>query len=314
METQLGKLEKVDLREAWNHEALDFTRWLAKKENLSLLGDEIGIEINSGSVKTEAETGNFNVDILAEEENTGKKIIIENQLEATNHDHLGKIITYASGHGAEYIIWIVKEARKEHQQAVDWLNEHTDDNTNFFLIQMELWKISNSPPAPKFYVIAQPNDWAKEVKKSLETSELSDTKLIQLEFWTQFIVFVNEHNTSLKTRKPQPQHWYDMSLGSARAHISFTLNTQENSLGCAIYMNDDKELFNFLKTKKEEIEKELGIALDWAELPGKKASRIKLSKNLDIMNQDNWNDAFKWLQEWGEKFQKVFGRYIRDNN
>lgn len=127
---QLGRLEKVELRKAWNHEALDFTKWLSLTENLQLLSDEIGIEISL--IQTEALVGKFSVDILAEEENTGRKIIIENQLEPTNHDHLGKIITYASGYDAEIIIWIVENAREEHIRAIDWLNEHTDEDINFF--------------------------------------------------------------------------------------------------------------------------------------------------------------------------------------
>ena len=128
----LGKLQKGDLREIWKHEASDFTNWLAKPENIAILSDEIGIGLKL--VKTEAEVGSFSSDILAEEENTGKKVIIENQLEPTDHNHLGKIITYASGYDAAIIIWIVQEARDEHKRAVDWLNEHTDEGVNFFLV------------------------------------------------------------------------------------------------------------------------------------------------------------------------------------
>ena len=148
---KLGKLQKVDLRKAWNHEALDFTNWLAKDENLKLLGDEIEIELQL--IQTEASVGKFNVDILAEEENTGRKIIIENQLETTDHSHLGQIITYASGYDAEIIIWIVKDVRDEHKQAIDWLNEHTDSKIGFFLIVIELWQIGDSLPAPKLNVV-----------------------------------------------------------------------------------------------------------------------------------------------------------------
>jgi len=116
---KLEKLKKIDLRKAWNHEATDFTNWLAENENLSLLSNEIGIDINL--TQTEASVGKFSVDILAEEENTGRKIIIENQLETTNHDHLGKVITYASGYDAEIMIWIVKDVRNKQKQAVNWL-------------------------------------------------------------------------------------------------------------------------------------------------------------------------------------------------
>ena len=181
---KLANLKQVPLREVWKHEALDFTKWLAEANNLSLLSDEIGIEISL--IRTEASVGKFNVDILAEEENTGRKIIIENQLESTDHDHLGKVITYASGFDASIIIWIVKDVRDEHKQAIDWLNEHTDEHANFFIVKMELWQIGDSPYAPKFQVMSQPNDWAKAIKKSHTENELSEVKLMQLDFWTEF--------------------------------------------------------------------------------------------------------------------------------
>ena len=146
----LSRLKKVDLRTYWAHEANDFTEWLSKQENLDLLSDEIGIEISL--VEKEASVGRFNVDILAEESNTGRKVIIENQLEKTDHDHLGKIITYASGLEANIIIWIVKEALEEHQQALSWLNENTDSDLSFFLIQ-----IDDSNYAPKINVIQMNN-------------------------------------------------------------------------------------------------------------------------------------------------------------
>ena len=180
MNATLGKLKKIELREAWKHEASHFTQWLAQAENLRLLGDEIGFDIKL--VQTEAEVGSFNVDILAEEENTGRKIIIENQLEVTNHDHLGKIITYASGYDAQVIVWVAKDVREEHRQAIDWLNEHTDDAIEFYLVQIELWQIEDSPYAPKFEIISKPNDWTKAVRSSTDTSQLTDTKVKQLEF------------------------------------------------------------------------------------------------------------------------------------
>ena len=159
----LSRLKKVELREAWRHEAMDFTNWLAKEDNLTLLGDEIGFDIQL--TQTEAAVGSFSVDILAEEANTGNKIIIENQLEMTDHDHLGKIITYASGYDARVIVWVVKDAREEHRNAVDWLNEHTDENLEFYLVRIEVWQIENSPLAPKFEILSRPNDWAKAVKE-----------------------------------------------------------------------------------------------------------------------------------------------------
>ena len=190
MKKPLSKLNKVELRDVWGHEAIDFTNWLAQKENLDALSEEIGVDIKL--IKTEANVGKFSVDILAEEEASGRKIIIENQLEDTNHDHLGKIVTYASGYDAEIIIWIVKGVRDEHQKAIDWLNEHTDENISFFLIKIELWQIEGSNPAPKFEIMVSPNEWAKAIKTSPSNGELTDTKLQQLEFWNKFKNYIRK--------------------------------------------------------------------------------------------------------------------------
>jgi hypothetical protein len=306
---KLSKLEKVDLREVWKHEALDFTNWLAKPENLELLSDEIGIDITL--IQTEASVGNFNVDILAEEENTGRKIVIENQLESTDHDHLGKIITYASGFDAEIIIWIVKNVRDEHKQALDWLNEHTDSNVNIFAIQMEVWKISDSPYAPKFQVIAKPNDWAKAVKKSSSQNELSDTKLLQLEFWTKFKEYAQNNGDKIRLRKAYPQHWYDISFGFSNAHIALTINSQSEQIACEIYIPDSKMLFTELHKNKDKINTELAEQLIWEELPERKASRIKLVTKGNLSSQLEWDQYHQWMLDKVIIFQKVFSKYAR---
>ncbi len=301
---ELGKLQTVDLRKAWKHEALDFTNWLAKDENLGLLSDEIGIGLQV--IQTEASVGKFNVDILAEEENTGRKVVIENQLELTDHSHLGQVITYASGYDAEIIIWIVKDVRDEHKQAIDWLNEHTDEKINFFAIKMELWQIGNSPFAPKFQIISKPNDWAKAIKTSTGQSALTDTKLLQLDFWNKFKEYAQSNNSKLRLRKAYPQHWYDISFGSSEAHISLTINSQSNQIACEIYISNSKDLFYELEKQKDKIEQELGTKLEWMALEGKKASRIKISSEADINDSEKWNEYFEWLENTASKFQKVF--------
>ncbi len=158
----LSTLEEIkDLRSVWPHEALDFTPWLA--DNIDLLADAVGLDITVD--ETESSVGDFNVDIYASETGTDRKIIIENQLGDTDHDHLGKLITYASGKSADVIIWVVKHAREEHKAAVEWLNAHTDDKIAFFLSEIKLYRIGNSEPAVKFEIIERPNDWAKEIKR-----------------------------------------------------------------------------------------------------------------------------------------------------
>ena len=305
----LGKLKKVELREAWKHEANNFTQWLAQEENLDLLGDEIGFDIKL--VPTEAEVGSFNVDILAEEENTGKKIIIENQLEITNHDHLGKIITYASGYDARVVVWVVKDVREEHRQAIDWLNEHTDEDIEFYLVKIELWQIENSPFAPKFDIISKPNDWAKVVRSSTDKAELTDTKIKQLEFWTQFKEYADRRGTKLHIRKSNPQHWSNISIGSSDAHIALTINSREEAYGVELYIPDNKDLYNKLFKQKDAIEIDLGENLEWMELPAKKASRARILKAGCFEGEKGWEDEFEWLLDMAEKFHRVFPKYIK---
>ncbi|MBU0534803.1 DUF4268 domain-containing protein [Patescibacteria group bacterium] len=309
MKKDLAKLQKIDLREVWGHEAIDFTRWLSQEENLSLLSEAVGVEIKL--VQTEANVGKFNVDILAEEDGSGRKIIIENQLEDTNHDHLGKIITYAAGYDTEIIIWIVRNAREEHKKSIEWLNEHTDENISFFLINVELWQIGDSSPAPKFDVIVSPNEWAKAIKTNAGSNELTDTKLQQLEFWTRFKNYVRAKDTKLKLQTPRPQHYYDVSMGSADAHIGLTANSRESVLCCEVYISRNKELFNFLRKKSSQVEKEVGQKIEWIDAPV--ASRIKISKEVDdIFNENKSLEYFEWLYRNVILFQKVFGAYLRE--
>lgn len=313
MSSDLGKLKKVELREVWKHEALSFSKWLSKDENLEQLSTEIGVAIKL--LKTEAEIGGFKVDILAEEEGSGKKIIIENQLEITDHDHLGKLITYAAGAEASIIIWIFQDIRDEHRRAIDWLNEHmSEDVDGIFAVQMELWQIGDSKPAPKFQIVCKPNNWAKIARTSVEQSRLTPTKIYQLEFWNSFKEYAGSKNLSLNLTKTYPQHWYTFSIGSSSCHVALTINTRAKELGCELYIPDDKELFDFLVEKKESIEKELGFKLDWMRLPeDTKAARIKTAKKFDFIGEPDFSkyqEAFEWLRDNVERFKKAFNKHL----
>jgi hypothetical protein len=298
----LGKIKELDLRDIFKDEARDLTPWLAQEENLGRLSEEIGVEIKL--IQVEANVGRYSVDILAEEEATGKKIIIENQLGTTDHDHLGKVITYASGHNAGIIIWIFKEIRDEHRQAIDWLNEHTDENLDFFAVKLQLWQIDDSRPAPKFEIIASPNEWAKTIRNKAP-GEITDTKLQQLEFWTKFKEWVQTHDKKTRLQTPRPQHWYDVSMGSSDAHIALTVNTREGLLGCEVYINRNKELFSFLQDQKNVIEKKLGASLEW--IDAAKASRIKIKKSdFNLQAQSDFESYFQWLHQMILKFKEVF--------
>ena len=303
---KLGKIKRItDLRSVWQHEAKDFSKWLAKEENLSELSNTLGIDIILEEL--ESSVGNFNVDLYAIEEGTNRRIIIENQLEDTNHDHLGKLITYASGKGAEVIIWIVKRAREEHRQAIEWLNQNTGVNIGFFLVEIELWRIDDSAIAPRFNVVERPNDWAKQMKNS---NNISDTKQMQLRFWQQFAEYIKSseiYSKEFSVRKANPQHWYDLSSGSSSYHISLTASTQKNQLSAGLYISDDKEKFTMFKEHCKEIEEMIESKVEWKE--ASKATRILTYESYDITNEDQWDKAFDWLSCKALKFKNIAKKF-----
>ena len=177
----LGKIESVNPRDVWKDEARDFTPWLASEDGLALLGDALGVEIDL--IATESRTGSYKTDIVAQiiDEDDERIVIIENQLDSTNHDHLGKIITYASGHNAVTCVWVAPSFTDDHRQAMDWLNENMPDVT-FFALEIDLIRIGDSIPAPQLKTISSPNEWKKAVRAS-HAKEVSDIKLDQLRFW-----------------------------------------------------------------------------------------------------------------------------------
>lgn len=307
---ELGKLKRVELRKLWKHEARDFSAWLALPENLELLSQEIGISLVNPT--TETSVGNFSADILAEEGDSERKVLIENQLEASNHDHLGKLFTYGAGLDAEVIVWIVKTAREEHEQAINWINEHSDENINIFLIQIEAWQIDESAAAPKFNIIAKPNDWAKQIKQASQKRDVTDYKLTQQRFWEDLVDTAGV-TSWMSGRKPRPQHWFDVSIGTSKAHLSLTLNHFENWVSCELYIpNDvDKTIFDKLYSQKETIEHELGFILEWQRLKDKKASRIKATIEGNLEHEDEWPKYFTWLIDTSTKFKKAFAKRIR---
>ena len=309
--SKLDKLIKVPLREQWKSEPKDFTKWLSEKENLDLLGDTIGIPLKTD--QTEASIGSFNADILAKDDD-GNFVIIENQLEMTDHTHLGQLITYASGKEAKTIIWIAREFRDESKKAIEWLNEHTDADIKFFAIEIELWKIGDSDPAPKFSIVEKPNAWAKVFKKSQNSEDTSEIELKRLDFWTGLKDYANENGILIFTHKPSTNHWYNIAMGISGSNITLTALISNNKISCGFWIDDNKDLFDKLESYKPNIEKDLGYTLNWdRKEDNKKASSIGIEYNFDFLNEENIN-AYKWLAEKAVEFKKVFGNYLKKNN
>ena len=305
----LGKLREIqDLRKVWPHEAQSFTPWLAEEDNLALLANTVGLEITLN--ETESSVGDFNVDIYASETGTDRKIIIENQLEDTNHDHLGKLITYASGKSADIIIWVVKRAREEHRAAIEWLNNHTDENISFFLVEIKLYQIGNSDIAVKFEVVEKPNDWTKEIKRITNNSP---TQQARYDYWVAFNDYAFRNaafSKQFNKRKASTDHWMTFSIGSSACQICISQIRKNNRAIVEWNISDDKSLYRKFYSNKAAIESEIGVSLEWNELPEKKASRILAYKTVDFNNKDNWPEQFDWIMDMAIKMKKVSKKYL----
>ena len=311
-------MESVDLREAWKREDGNFTPWLAEEENIVLLGNAIGIDLEIEA--QEKQVGKFRADILCKDTATDQWVLVENQLEDTNHIHLGQLITYAAGLSAVTVIWIAKEFRDEHRAALDWLNEITPDEIRFFGIEIELWRIGDSPIAPKFNIVSKPNDWTKPssgVKRRFAAS-ITPTKQLQLEYWEALHeVMKQSDDSAVRPTKPLPQHWQQFSIGRSYFHLQTLANTRDKSIGVQLTLagDDAKGHFGLLSDEKDEIEQEAGKKFEWRELPDNKESRINLhSKKWDPADRESWPDQHEWLFRELQNFHKVFAARIKQLN
>ena len=305
----IGKLKEVDIRNLWKHEQYDFSEWLSQSENIKLLDDILGLTLTD--ITKEAYVGSYRCDIFAKDESSGIKVIIENQLEASNHDHLGKIITYASGLDAEVIVWIVKQAKEEHRSAIEWLNNNTNNELNFFLIELHAYKIDDSNPAPMFEVIEKPNGFIKNTKAINNQDNLNKSQSERLEFWNKFNEVVEQNGKPFNIRKATTDHWYDGALGTSEAHISINLVNKSSYVVIDVYINDNKELFDKLMDKKDIIESELGFKLVWDRLDNGKASRIKYRiKGLNFDDHSNYEELMKEIIDKVIIMRAVFKKYM----
>jgi len=312
----LGRLERVDLRNIWISEAMDFTPWLAKPDNLCVLAEAVGMELEIEA--QERSVGPFRADILCKNVNSDHWVLIENQLERTDHLHLGQLLTYAAGLQAVTIVWVAARFTDEHRAALDWLNEITDDRFAFFGLEVELWRIGDSPAAPKFNVVSKPNDWTRNVglaAKRIESEALTDKRQKQLAFWTGFRTHLEACGSPIRAQKPYPQHWMNFAIGRFGYLLGATIHSAERRIGVELYLNGEsaKQDFQTLRRQQVAIEAELDAALSWMELPERKGSRVALFRpGIDPMDEARWPEIYDWMQCQLEAFDKVFRNRVRN--
>lgn len=311
----LGRLKRIDLRTAWLNESTAFTPWLAQEENLALVAEAIGMELELEA--QEQRVGPFRADVLCKDVATNDWVLIENQIEPTDHCHLGQLLTYAAGLQAVTIVWIARSIREEHRAALDWLNEITDDRFNFFGLEIELWQIGESPVAPKFNVVCKPNDWSKNVQegaRGLAAVGGSATASTYLEYWTALREYLRDNKSFVRSQKPSPQFWAGHAIGRSNFSLTAFLNLKERHINAAVVMLGPPAKSNYraLLAQKQEIEREMNEPLLWEERPGGVESRIVLRLDgADPADRSDWPRQHGWLREKLEKLHRVFAHRIK---
>jgi hypothetical protein len=312
----LGRLERIELRNIWLSEASDFTPWLARKENLEILGETLCIDLELEA--QERPVGPFRADILCKDIGTNRWVLIENQLERTDHIHLGQLLTYASGLEAVTIVWIAARFTEEHRSTLDWLNRITDESFRFFGLEVELWRIGESPPAPKFNIISKPNDWSQSVAqaaRAIDEAELSETRVMQRAYWGAFDkVLAASRGPISGGKKPQPQSWMAYPIGRSSVTLNPVMVRPKRQVRAELYLSGAKAkaFFHLLKAQKNEIERDLGFALDWEELPEGKDSRISVSlDDADPEDETDWTRQHEWLAKRLNEMHRVLALRVR---
>ncbi|RKU29786.1 DUF4268 domain-containing protein [Candidatus Poribacteria bacterium] len=313
MSNELSRLKEVCLRKIWETEPQHFTPWLAQEENLSLLSETLGMELELEG--QEIRVGDYRADLLCINEDNSR-VLIENQLEDTDHRHLGQVITYFAGLDVNTIIWIAKKFKDEHRAAIDKLNEITEESYRYFGIEIKVWQIGDSLKAPQFDVVCSPNNWSRNVirdSKQEIAKNLSDTQKLQEQFWTEFKNYLTIVGSELKMPQPRPQARIVFSIGKADISIYSIINIRERKLRIQLTLlgKNSNLYFHLLMKDKNEIDDEIGENLEWSERPGNKECQVYLVKyNTDITNKESWEQTHSWLHQKLELFYTVFHHRI----
>lgn len=319
---KLGRLKRVDLRKVWLSEPGEFTPWLAMEENIELLGEAIGMELEVEA--QEKSVGPFRADILCKDTATDAWVLIENQLARTDHGHLGQLLTYAAGLNVVTIVWIAQRFADEHRAALDWLNEFTAEEINFFGLEVELWQIGDSAIAPKFNVVSSPNDWTRHIAEGAKKLVRTPAKELQIAFWTAFREHAESNGAKFKCTKPLPQHWMNISIGRTGFKLNAIASLAESNSGpgephelrAELEMTDEfaKSYFAQLCEFKEELHQEIQEPLAWYNPDGKRICRIYLRRAADLYDRERWPEYVDWLRERLGRLHAAFGPRVKSLN
>jgi len=307
---KVGKVEKLPLRQIWKHEALDFTPWL--EENIEILGGTIGLQLSV--VEREKIIGTFSLDLLAEDR-AHNKVIIENQIETTDHKHLGQVLVYMIGLDAKTAIWICSDARQEHINVINWLNETTPADMLFYLIKIEGIRIGDSLPAPLFSVICAPSQDIKEIGKTKE--EFAERHKLRFAFWEGILEKIKGRTHLHANRSPTKDNWLSTTAG--KSGLSYTYNITKDAASVELYIDKGKDsedfnrqIFNALYIKKNEIETEFGDSLEWDLVEGRRYCGIRWNTNdSGLFDQNKWDSLQDNLIDAMIRLESTLQKYIK---
>jgi hypothetical protein len=307
----VSRLKRVPVRHVWRNEERDFTPWL--KENIDILAEALGMELSV--VEREAKVGEyFEVDLLAEGPN-GDYVVIENQFGKSNHDHLGKLVTYLTNYEAKTALWICEDPQPEHIEAIDWLNKNTPPDVAFYLIKLEVFQIENSPPAPHFSIVSQPSKQIKEA--GAMAGELAERHVKRLEFWKQLLEKNRGKTDLFSAVSPSKECW--LTTGAGKSGLGYVYVILMDSARIELYIdtgdaNKNKKIFDELHKKKQEIETDFGGELEWQRLDDKRASRIaKTVTNKGLKDIDDWSSIQDKMIDTMIRFEKALAKHIRQS-
>lgn len=313
--TLLARLEPVSVRDIWPDEAQDFTPWLAQEENLALLGKTLDMDLELES--TEVPVGSFSADIVAAEVDSAdnRKVLIENQLEKTDHAHLGQILTYAAGLDALTVVWIAKRFTDEHRAALEWLNAVTGADIRFFGLEIEVWRIGDSSRAPKFNIVAQPNDWTKSITP---TAELTPTRQAQLDFWRGFHTYATDHPSSIRPTTPKAHAYMSFAIGRggfglAAVASTWSEQTDGPELRAEFVIHGAKANAHFetLRKDQDQIHQKMSEELEWHSPSRTRKRKVLLRGDIDWQDPELREDCYVWLIERLDRLYQVFHDKVR---
>ncbi len=311
IKTAIGKRERVaDLREIWPKET-DFSDWLVTEDGLTLIAEDIGIEVEDP--QRESRPGDFACDIVGHalgDEN--HVVVVENQFGKTNHDHLGKLLTYASMHSAMTGIWLAEHVSDDHRKVIDWLNDNTPPSISFYLARIQAYRIGSSPVAPQLDVVGRPNVQAK-ISRSGGNDELKERHIWRRACWEEILSYIEEQRPPFRLQSPGTGAFADIAIGRSHFHLALTLIPKRGCIGCELYMTPawKEDAFAQLQAQREQIEAEIGEALQWKLLPGKKAARILLEAPINPKDEKNRQKVREWMHSRAVVFYNAFHARVK---